>query len=362
MWRRSLSLFVCLILGVMLFSLPAYAWTPEEAETDFFEALPPLVREEFPKEDFPTADDFGIDYYLTYIVRLATGEGNDFFSTLFSILFIVLVSALATRLSGKSAPAVELLLTAVTAMLLYGLSSEVFSAVGSYLSDTATFGEALLPVFTALYAAGGNAAAAVSSGASFTLFLSALTVLSDRFLFPLIRILFVFSLVGEIKGGVDLSGFSATLRKTYTTVLSFTGVLFSFVMSAQGLLSASADNLTARSAKFAVQQMIPIVGGTVSGALGTVAASVSYFRTAIGGAAVVAILILTLPVLLRVFLSRLAFSVGRSAARLVGASTAERVLSDFCGIYDMLLASVTLAAVAFILISAAFAKCAAAVG
>lgn len=360
MWRK-ICLAIALSLLLPLFSVPSAAWEPEEAEKGFFDALPPLVKDEL-GEEYPTADAFGIDYYITYLTELFVGERDGLLSMLFTVILLVFLSAVTASLSGKSQGAVGFLLSAVTASVLYGFSADLFSEIEVFLHDTAVFGEGLLPVLTALYAAGGNTAAAVSSGGSIALFLSLLAILGERLLFPLIRVIFIFSLIGEVGVGVDLSGFSETLRKTYTSAVGLFGALFSFVLAAQGLLSSSADSLSARSVRFLVGQMIPIVGGTVSGAYGTLASGISYLRSAIGGTAVVAILLITLPVLLRLLLTRLCLSLGRSAARLVSADRAGRVFSDFLGIYDMLLATVALVLVAFILLSVAFAKCAAAIG
>ena len=361
MWRRAFLSFTAVLLLVPLFTFSASAWEPKEAEKGFFDALPPLVKEEL-GEEYPAADAFGIDYYITYLTELFLGERDGLLSMLFTVVLLVFLSAVTAGLSGKSKDAVGFLISAVTASILYGISADLFSEVEVFLHDTAVFGEGLLPVMTALYAAGGNTAAAVSSGGSIALFLSLLAILGERLLFPLIRVIFIFSLVGEVGVGVDLSGFSETLRKTYTSAVGLFGALFSFVLAAQGLLSSSAASLSARGVRFLVGQMIPIVGGTVSGAYGTLASGISYLRSAIGGTAVIAILLISLPILLRILLMRLCLSLARSAARLVSADRAGRVFSDFLGIYDMLFATVALVLVAFILLSVAFAKCAAAIG
>ena len=360
MWRKVSLLIAVIFLSFPLCSVYVSAWEPEDAESGFFDLLPPLVKDEI-GEEYPSAEAYGIDYYITYLAEIFSGEKDGFISLFFTIILLVFLSAVTANLSGRSAGAVGFLLSAVTASVLYAFSRDLFSEVEVFLHDTSAFGEGILPIMTALYAAGGNTATAVSSGGSIALFLSLTAILGEKLLFPLIRVIFIFSLVGEVGVGVDLSGFSDTLRKTYTYFVGLFGALFSFSLAAQGLLSSSADSLSARSVRFLIGQMIPIVGGTVSSAYGTLASGITYLRSAIGGTAVVAILLISLPVLLRILLMRLCLSVGKSAARLVSADRAGRVFSDFLGIYDMLFATVALVLVAFILLSVAFAKCAAAV-
>ena len=353
---------ILMLLCFRLFSVTGEAWEPEDGLSSVLSSLPDAVRSEIPDADEETLTKLsGVKYYVTFIFDTLSEKKTPLLSAFSSALGMMLLLSLAVHIGGER-KGIRTVISAAAAVFFYRLSEETFLSVADYLTDTAAFAKTLVPVFTALYAAGGNTAAALSSGGSFTVFLSLVDILAGDLLLPLVRLLFALTLIGEMRTNADFSAFAKSLKKTYTTILVFLSMLFGVTLSAQTLLSSAADTLSARSLKFAVGNMIPVVGGTVGNALGTVAASVGYIRTAAGGVSVATVLLITLPTLLQLFCMRLVFSVAGGIGRLIGAVEGERVAADFSGIYDMLLATVALTAVSLILLITVFAKCAVAVG
>ena len=159
-----------------------------------------------------------------------------------------------------------------------------------------------------------------------------------------------------------LLSFSAFFRKTYTTALSFTMTVFTTVMAAQSLLASKADNLAGKAAKFAIGNMVPLVGSAIAGTLGTVATSVEYIRAGVGVIGVVVIILLLLPTLLTLLVTKYAFSLASGAADILGCRVEGKLIEELSSINGFLLASAAICSVCFIIVITLFAKCTSALG
>ncbi len=351
-----------LFLFVLLSAFPASAVGEGEEQRVFdalFSALPEAVRDTT-AEEAEKESGFSADYYIRFLIDTVLSERGSFLSLTAGLFGLLVLLSASSGLSVRGGREVRLLLCGTVMLYLYTASEPLFQTAVAYVRDVAHFGEALLPILGGLYAAGGNSAAAVAEGASFAVFLGALEVLSSNVLLPLVRILFSISAVSLLYTGEgpDIAGVGQTVRHWYMTLLLFASLFFGVFLSGQTLLSSAADTAAQKTLRFAAQNMIPMVGGTVSGALGTVSASVTYLRGSVGGIAVAALLLLTLPVIVRLLIYRFAVSLCEMAAGILSGGEVKRALSQLLGIYDALIATVALSSLGFLLSVTLFAKCA----
>ena len=94
--------------------------------------------------------------------------------------------------------------------------------------------------------------------------------------------------------------------------------IFMSILSAQTFVSNSADSVLIRTAKFAVSNGVPIVGGTISDAVNTVHASLSLMHSSIGTFGIVAALAMFLPTLISVVCYRMALSLAEALSEVFG--------------------------------------------
>lgn len=358
MRRRILpSLVFCLLLFCAL-ALPVCAEEPESAVDRFLDQLPSAVKDSLTDaEDGVSEELYGVKFYVSYCITALKDGGRELFKVFFRLVGVILLYAVAERLTGRARDAVTLVFRLTLSLFFLETAEGCLSMTLGTLIDVRKLAEGMTAVFLPLFLAGGNAAAATASGGGFSLFLLVLSFLSDRLLSPLVRAFLAFTLVGGM-GGVDLSGFAATLKKTYLWCVGLFSLLFGFLLGTQTLFSSAADSLSLRSMKFAIGNMIPVVGGTVSGALGTLLSSVGYLRSLVGGAATASLFVILLPPLLHLYLLRLSFSLAGDVSTVVGSGSARRLLSDFVSVFDILLATLALSCLSLLFLVTAFLKCA----
>ena len=104
-----------------------------------------------------------------------------------------------------------------------------------------------------------------------------------------------------------------------------------------------------RGVKYAVGNMLPMVGGAVSGALGTVATGVSLLRGICGTSGIVLMVLLLIPTLVQILLLRSTIRLAASIAALLSCDGEARLLGEMASIHGYLAAAVAMGAVTFII-------------
>ncbi len=329
---------------------------------DFFASLPDLSI------DAPLSEEgnrqllerLGIEYLFSAVIDSLSGEAPRALSTLSCLLglgiLLSVTNLLREKLSAGTAKVLDGVLSVSLVLFLYERFLDVFRLSEAFLSDLRTLSDLFAPLMATLYLAGGNTAGATVGGGALFCFSLLLENLGASVLFPLLRLLLGFLLVSAV-GEIRTEGMVRSLRNLYTTLLSFGCMLTGAGLSFQSVLGNAADSVGLRTLKFAVGNMIPTVGGTVSGGLSALAASISFLRATAGGGVCAVLLSSALPPLVTLLLSRLLLSLSASFFELLGVGGAYiRLLQGFRALLDLCLAAVALSFMLFIFIATVFMK------
>ena len=209
----------------------------------------------------------------------------------------------------------------------------------------------LLPVMGGLYAAGGNVASAVAANAGLMTFVTVIENICYYALVPLLRICFGFAIVSVFCVEIDLSEVSNLIKKTYTILIVFLTTLMSAVFAYQSAIANSADNVAAKTAKFAVGSFVPVVGSALGEAIKTVAGSLTLIKNMVGVVAVVVIILSAMPAFFSLLMGKLALGISGAVAGLLGSTRENRLINELKGIYNLGLAMVACTSVLFLVLS-----------
>lgn len=327
----------------------------DEGEHDYLaeiaDAVPEEYRAAFGGHD--ASELVGAEYLFSVLLSGLRNESGAALRLFAALLGIVLLGRVVTEVGGDGEKGqgrvAEVLLSSVCATAFFAVVAGSVSRVGAYLGDLRTFLNASTPALTALLVAGGSTAAGGTAAASFSLGLFLLENLLAGVLYPLTGVCFAFGLLDTVSPDLRLGGVSKHLKWLYMTLIGVASTVSTAALSFQTTLAASADSVAMRSAKYAVGNIIPLVGNSIGAALGTLGSSLSLIKNTAGVSCVAAVLLMTLPELLSLFLARLAVSAAGTAAEALGFTAGEKLLASFLKIYDMLLATVAAAGVTWIL-------------
>lgn len=343
----------------------------DAALDDFREALPPEVAELLPSEFFSgdklaageaLHEAAGVEAIFSRVRDALGGALRRAVSLFAAVLSVLLVGALLRSfggtLGGETAPAYSFLSTLVLILLIARRALTEIPRLSAYFETVHAVSASLLPAMGTLYALGGNIRAAVSNHAIFSVFLSVSEMFCSRAVLPVSGACLSLALSDAVSGRYALKSLTALIRRTFSLGLSFLMLLLSFLLGLQTTLAAGADTLALRTARFAAGSFLPIVGGSVASALGTVSGSITYLRTLVGGGGILVLFLLFLPIFLSVLITRTAFSLSAAAADLLGDKPNGRLLSELSGVYGYFLAVIAVLFVMAVFSLTLFARCA----
>ncbi|MBQ9797044.1 MAG: hypothetical protein IJW50_04915 [Clostridia bacterium] len=342
---------------------------------DFLESLPQELLELLPDTLFSTDKDevgSGVEELsdFSYLLRtllslvgLRLGECAGLLASVCGILLISAVcKALQSNLRTESiARAFSFCTTAAIIVLLFSKGFSSMQATADYFQALNRFTSASIPLMGGLYAIGGNVSSAVATSAGLTVFLTVLEEIVGRTVIPFCGICLALCMVNAMDASVRVGTLLGSIKKNYTTALSFLMMLLLAMLGSQSILGAAKDTLAMRSAKFAAGSMIPVVGGSVAELIKTVSASVGYLRGTVGICGVLLLLLLLFPTLVELLLVRMTWQLSASLADLLGCDGEKKLLEEFASINGYLIAAVAICSSVLFFAFTIFMHCASAV-
>lgn len=164
-----------------------------------------------------------------------------------------------------------------------GYGSEVIHSICEFIT-------VLAPVLTGLIAASGT----VTSAAAFSPILSGavyiFTLAVDKLIKPMIYMSAVIGIVGNISTEVRLESFNKLIRSASRWILTALFTVFTGLCALYGFNAPVLDAIGAKTAKFAVGTLVPVVGGLLADTMETVAGGTRILRNAVGSAGMICVI------------------------------------------------------------------------
>lgn len=307
-----------------------------------------------------------VEYLFSYL-KESFGIGLDDALSLFAVLCGILVLsavfyAFKSSFSGEGTRAVSICSSAAIFASVLSVSPEYFLRVDEFFDRISIIMNGMIPAISVIYAMGGNVSTALGSSSMLYIFLAFCEEVLRASVLPIAAVLTAFSMCSSISSTTKLAGLSTAVKKCYTFVLGFIMTLLIAILSSQTLLTSASDTVSARAAKLVASNVIPVIGSSVGDTVRTVSSSVGYIKSVCGIGGIIFILLLLLPLLIRLLLTRGVFIFAASVADLVGCEGESKLLMELGSVFGILLAVVTMCSVMFILAITIFLRCSVALG
>lgn len=230
---------------------------------------------------------FGVKGIINKIIRLFLGELQTSFALMGALISLMLICAVANNLSesfGKKsmADATKYACFAYLGVLGVTAFSTVCGYVTQTLRDISVLIQSIIPAMTMLMASGGSVTLGTMSHPVIFFVCSAMTALIKNVITPLVLLRAVSVLLCGISRNSGISEISELFAMLHKNLLTLSMSLFSGVLGLSRLAASSFDNLAARGIKFAVSTSVPLVGGSISEAMSSVAGSAALLKNAVG--------------------------------------------------------------------------------
>ncbi len=272
-------------------------------------------------------------------------------SFLSKILVISIISALLTNLqntfeNSSISSLANYLTYIVIAILVLASFYQLMDVVKETVDLMVNFMEILLPILlTFLVLAGGpNTKLLFHPMILGVVNVIGLTV--KNIIVPLIYFSFIVSVLSNLSQRVELRKLAELGRQIITFIISAGFTIFIGIITIYGL-STKMDGISIRTAKFAVDQFVPIVGGFLSDTLETVIGSSAILKNGIGIIGLLILVLLTIFPIIKISILLLIYKIIGAIIEPIVSSNISNFFSDVSKTLLMILISMVSVAIMF---------------
>ncbi len=341
-----------------------------ESWEDMLGSLPDEIRDELdgiaPSSDYDgtveaVREKSRFSYWLDKVweaVRSAVPDTVTSVLPLFSV--VMFMAATKGGVSAIASPALEgtffSLMRLMGAISVFGLADLAVKLASAYLTRICGIMNLLTPVMEAVCIASGSITEGSVMSASMMLFVTVIGNINAHLLSPLTSVLFTLSAVSMVCSEAKLGGLVSGVRKLIMRIWQITSMFFSLMLGAQSIIAQSADSLGTRSLKFAISSFVPMAGGMIVEAFGTLRSGLSFVRGASGIGGIIIIVLLLISGIVPIFLIRLSVTLASSASNMLGLEDMTGMLEEIRGIIELLEGVVLYTSIMFLLALILFTK------
>lgn len=171
------------------------------------------------------------------------------------------------------------------------LTQEVIKTISDFMT-------ALMPVLIMLLASVGSVTQALTMDPIVMALCTYGTHLYSTIIIPVVCMSFILSFVNNISSDYNIDNLTSLLKKSALWVQGVFLTIFIGLLTIRGIAGSSLDVVTTKTAKFAVESFVPVVGKAISDAFSTVASYTLLLKNSISLlGTVILICIILLPII-----------------------------------------------------------------
>ncbi|MCK9442973.1 MAG: stage III sporulation protein AE [Tissierellaceae bacterium] len=267
------------------------------------------------------------------------------------ILVIVLISSLLTNIqsSFENASVAELanyIAYILIAILLISSFKQIMDLTTSTIDKMVNFMQIILPLLLTLLTAVSGVNTRILFHPMILMTVNLIGILIKFIILPLIFFSFIISIISNLSTRIEFSKLSELGRQVIAFTISAALTIFIGIITIYGI-GSKIDGLTIRTAKFAVDNFIPIVGGFLSDAVEAVVGCSAILKNGIGFIGLLTLLFICILPILRILVLLLVYKLVAVAIQPIGSSNLVELFNQVSKSLLLLLISLISAATMF---------------
>lgn len=372
--------FICVIVFVfirLIFPVRAEEYTFSANEigergitskwSDFIDALPEEIKREI--EDINSDDPLqsienvrektGFEYWTDKITQVISESFGDVFGSVASLLgLMMLMTAVHIVLPDNAnlTSSFKYASSLVCAVFLFTQVSLMIKVTSDFLDRICWVMNLMTPIIDAIYLASGELTQAGVAGSALMLGVTLVGNAAGGILVPVTEVLFTLTAVSSVCDEVNIGSLAESVRRFLMRLWQLLCLFFSFMLASQTTLARHADDLAAKTAKFAIGSFIPMAGGMISEAFSTLRTGISFLKGAAGISGIIVILLIMIPGIIPLLLYRLGLTITFESAKILRLDSISKMLGEAGGIVELLIGIVMCSALMFVFAVIIFTK------
>lgn len=287
--------------------------------------------------------DIDNETLLKTFFNMAGEEVLDCISILGSIVVIIVIHSILKSISeGLENKSISQITYYVQYILIVTLImtnfADILSMVTTSINNLVGFMNSLIPILITLMLTTGNIA---SAGIIEPIILFIITFIGNfitSVLIPFVLIANVLGIVSKVSDRVQVDKLSKFFNSSVAWVLGIVLTIFVGVLSVEGSLSSTVDGITAKTAKAAVTNFIPVVGKILGDAVDTVIGCSNVLKNAVGIIGVIVILCICVGPIIKLAVLMALYYLASAVCQPIADERIVKLLDQMGDTFKMLLA------------------------
>lgn len=280
---------------------------------------------------------------LRTIVNMIGKEVLDCITVLGSIVVIIVIHSILKSISeGLENKSISQITYYVQYILIVTLVmtnfADILSMVRTSIDNLVGFMNSLVPLLITLMLTTGNIA---SAGIIEPIILFLITFIGNfitTVLIPFVLIANVLGIVSKVSSRVQVDKLSKFFNSSIVWVLGIVLTIFVGVLSIEGSLSSTVDGVTAKTAKAAVTNFIPVVGKILGDAVDTVIGCSNLLKNAVGIVGVIVIICICIGPIIKLAILMALYYLAGAVCQPIADEKIVKLLDQMGNTFKMLLA------------------------
>lgn len=308
----------------------------------------------------------------TYIKDLISGKANilDLFdknkikTTIFSelktsikiaasILVLALLSSIIKSLensfSSSSISTVTNYIVFITVVTLTLVSfKDILALCYSTIENIVGLVNVIIPIMISILVLVGFPITSTALNPIFIGGIAAINIVFEKFIFVAISLAFAILVINNVTNNIKLNRLSSFIKQINIVTLGAVFTLYLGLVSIQGLYVTSFDKFTVKTAKFAVGNFIPVVGGFVSDSVDILLSSSQLIKNVFGGVGLVILVGMCLIPVIKILSVILVYKVCAIAIEPIGEDNISSFLNEVANLMVIILATIIAVTIMFL--------------
>lgn len=295
------------------------------------------------------------------LINYSLREVNVTIKLLMSVLIIAIIGALMKNLQDafKNNSLSNVAFFACYSVMMMLLTSSFLVALGiakDVLQNLMDFMAVMMPVLVFLIGTAGGAVTALTLDPLVLMLVSLTPQVYMYVIFPLILGYFVLQFVNNISETYKIDKLCKLIKQTAMWIQGGVLTIFVALIAIRGITSSTIDAVTLKTAKFAIDNFIPIVGKAFSDAISTIAGYSLLLKSAISSVGLIVVIGILVYPLIKLIVMIFSY---RIVAALVEPVADKRMVNSISSVGDsmtMLFSAVLSVSVIFFIVIAIMAS------
>lgn len=290
---------------------------------------------------------FGITNFLSNEVSFAI-------EIMIDVIIIIIINSIFKAIienlgNSNSAQITYFIQYLVIVTLVINTFVSILDLTRESIETIVNFMQALVPLLITLMLSTGSLATSTVVEPVLLIMINIVGNFINVFLIPLLLVSISISIVSNISDKVQIDRLSKFLKSSIVWSLGLLLTIFTSTLSLQGTLTSSVDGMTAKTAKAAVSNFIPVVGKVLGDTVDSVIGCGNILKNSVGIIGVIVIIGIIFVPVVKILILWISFKLTSAVCEVVADNKIVKLIDNIADSYKILLGILISVSVMFII-------------